>query len=723
MTKDRRSMLGLLTAAAAFPILGATVPALAKVAKKAAKAPAKAGFGASPVPHLTDPWPGPYGGVPPFGKIRVADFEPALDWAMDDQRLSIKAITHNPATPDFANTIEALESSGQAFGRVTAIYGIYDSNLSDKAFQAVSEKMSPKLAAFADEITQNEALFARVEAVYKTQDQMNLTPEQKRLLWLNYRDFVRAGAKLSKADKAKVAAINQALATHFDTFSKNLLHDESKVTWIGKDDLAGLPDSFVASLAAKATALGKPGQYAVQNTRSAMEPFQTYSTRRDLREKVWRLFILRGDNNDASDNKTTCAEILRLRAGRALLLGYPTHAHWRLEKAMAKTPDNALNLLMAVWEPAVDRVHEEVADMQKIAEAEHAGITIAPWDYRFYAEKVRKSRYDLDEAEIKPYLQMDKIRDGIFWVAGRMYGFEFQPIHDIPTFHADMQTYKVLRHGELVGVWYFDPYARDGKNSGAWESEYQSQAKFPQVRKVVCSNNCNFIKPEPGQPVLISWDDAETMFHEFGHAIHALSSNVTYGSLAGTSVATDFVEFPSQLNEHWLPIPEVLEKFAVHYKTGEPMPQALQTKIQNSLKFNQGFDMVELLACAIFDMQVHLAGNVPIDIAQFEKDDMAKLNMPKEIVMRHRPTQFAHIFSSDDYSAGYYSYVWSDALVADVHEAFMSAGGPFAGDTAKRYFDTILSRGNTSDQAEEYRAFMGRDVNRDALMRMKGFAA
>ncbi len=713
-------MLGLFVAATAL----AAVPAVARPAKKKAGKAAKAGKGpaASPAPYLTDPWGGPYGGVPAFNKVKVSDFEPALDWSMDQQRAAIKAITHDPAKPDFANTIVALESSGQAFGRVSAVYGIWDSNLSDKAFQAVSSKMSPKLAAFADEITQNEALFARVEAVYKTQDTMNLTPEQKRLLWLNDRDFVRAGAKLSKADKAKVAAINQKLATHFDTFSKNLLHDEAQVTWVTKDDLAGLPDSFVASLAAKATALNKPGQYAVQNTRSAMEPFLTYSTRRDLREKVWRLFILRGDNNDASDNKTLCSEILRLRAERALLLGYPTHAHWRLEKAMAKTPDNALDLLMAVWGPAVGRVHEEVADMQKIADAETAGITIAPWDYRFYAEKVRKSRYDLDESEIKPYLQMDKIRDGIFWVAGRMYGFEFHPVHDIPTFHADMQTYKVMRHGELVGVWYFDPYAREGKNSGAWESEYQGQARVPEARKVVCSNNCNFIKPQPGQPVLISWDDAETMFHEFGHAIHALSSNVTYGSLAGTNVATDFVEFPSQLNEHWLPIPEVLEKFAVHYKTGEPMPKALQAKIQNSLKFNQGFNTVELLACAIIDMQFHLAGNVPVDIAQFEKDNLAKLNMPKEIVMRHRPTQFAHIFSSDDYSAGYYSYVWSDALVADVHEAFMSAGGPFAGDTARRYFDTILSRGNTADQAEQYRAFMGRDVNRDALMRMKGFA-
>lgn len=716
MSTDRRSMLGFFVAASAL----AAAPVLAKPAKGKVKALATAA--ASPAPYLTDPWTGPYGGVPAFNKVKVSDFEPALDWAMDQQRTELKAITADTAKPDFANTIEALESSGQAFGRVTSVYSVWDANLSDAKFQAVSTKMSPKLAAFSDEITQNAPLFARVEAVYKTQDTMNLTPEQKRLLWLNYRDFVRAGAKLSKADKAKVADINKQLATHFDTFSKHLLHDEAQVTLITKADLGGLPDSFVASLAAKAKAMGHDGQYAVQNTRSAMEPFLTYSTNRPLREKIWRTFIMRGDNNDASDNKKVCSEILRLRAERALLLGYPTHAHWRLEKAMAKTPQNAMDLMMAVWGPAVGRVHEEVADMQKIADSEGKGVTISPWDYRYYAEKVRKARYDLDEAEIKPYLQMDKIRDGIFWTAGRMYGLEFEPVHDITTFHADMQTYKVLRNGQLVGVWYFDPYAREGKNSGAWETEYQSQARFPHVRKVVCSNNTNFIKPEPGKPVLISWDDAETMFHEFGHAIHALSSNVTYGSLAGTNVATDFVEFPSQLNEHWLPVPEVLEKFAVHYETGAPMPKELQTKIQNSLKFNQGFEMVELLACAIVDMQFHLAGNVPVNVSSFEKDALAKLNMPKEIVMRHRPTQFAHIFSSDDYSAGYYSYVWSDALVADVYEAFMKAGGPFAGDTAKRYFDTILSRGNTVDQAQEYRDFMGRDVNRDALMRLKGFA-
>jgi peptidyl-dipeptidase Dcp len=713
MTLDRRHILSLLGASALTPSL--TLAATPKRKKKTMAS------GKSPAPYLTDPWTGPYGGVPAFTKVKVSDFEPALTWGMDAERAEIRALTAQRSVATFPNTIEGLEKAGEAFGRVGAVYYIWDGNLSDKAFQSVSARMSPKLAAFSDEITQNEALFARVKHVNDA-DQSALTPEQKRLLWLTYRDFVRAGAALSKADKAKVADINKKLASLFDTFSKNLLHDEAQVTWIGPNDLDGLPDSFKASLAAKAKDLGKPGQYAVQNTRSAMEPFLTYSTNRPLREKVWRFYIMRGDNNDAWDNKKGNSEILKLRAERALLLGYKTHAHWRLEKAMAKTPENALDLMMVVWGPAVNRVHEEVADMQKIADTEGKGVKIEAWDYRYYAEKVRKARYDLDEAEMKPYLQMDKIRDGIFWVAGRMYGFDFEPVTDVPVFHPDVQTYKVLRNGELAGVWYFDPYAREGKNSGAWETEYQSQSRFPEVHKVVVSNNCNFIKPEPGKPVLISWDDAETMFHEFGHAIHALSSNVTYQSLAGTAVATDFVEFPSQLNEHWLPIPEVLNKFALHHETGQPMPAELLQKIQNSLKFNQGFITVEYLADAILDMQYHLAGNVHVDIAQFEKDTLAKLNMPKEIVLRHRPTQFAHIFSSDDYSAGYYSYLWSDALVADVYEAFMKVGGPFAGDTAKRYFDTILSRGNTVDQAQEFRDFMGRDVDRGALMRLRGFA-
>ncbi|MGA9659964.1 MAG: M3 family metallopeptidase, partial [Asticcacaulis sp.] len=598
---------------------------------------------------------------------------------------------------------------------------VWDSSLSSDAFQKVSAKLSPIRAAFGDEIQQNPLLFQRIETVYNNRAQFKLNPQQDRLLWKTYNGFVRNGAKLTEAQKKEVADINQRLATLFDNFSSNLKHDEAQAVFVTKDDLDGLPENFVASMAAKAKDLGRDGEYAIQNTRSAMEPFTTYSTRRDLREKVWTAYIMRGDNKDTWDNSAIGSEILKLRAKRAKLYGYPTHAHWRLEIAMAKTPENAMNLMEAVWGPAVNRVHEEVADMQAIADAEGAKITIAPWDYRFYAEKVKKAKYDLDESELKPYLQLDKMQAAMFWCAEKMYGFTFVQVTDVPVFHPDVTTYKVMRDGKQVGVWYYDPYAREGKSSGAWESEYQSQShELNQI--CIVSNNCNFLKAEAGQSILISWDDAETMFHEFGHAIHALSSNVWYLSQAGTNTATDFVEFPSQLNEHWLPLPTVLNQFAVHYKTGEPMPAELQEKLMRSSKFNQGFATVEYLACALIDMKYHLAGEVDIDINAFADAELNKLNMPKEIVMRHRPTQFFHIFADDGYSAGYYSYLWSDALVADAYEKFMAEGGPFDGPTAKNYFDNILSVGDTIPQDVAYRNFLGRDVQRDALMRMRGFA-
>ena len=711
MTKtslDRRTLLTLMTATSMSPSL----------AFAAAKSAPKAAVTGN---YLTKPWPGPYGGVPPFDQVKIADFEPAYAAAIAEKRAEIRAITLVRSVPTFANTIEAYEAAGQAYDRVGAVYDVWNSNLSTADFQAVSEKISPLKAAFEDEINQDPLLFQRISAVYDKRETLKLNPQQQRLLWKKYTKLTRNGAKLTPAEKTQVADINKKLASLFDTFSKNLKHDEAQATFITKDDLAGLPDTFVASAAAKAKDMGKDGLYAIQNTRSAMEPFLTFSTRRDLREKIWTAYIMRGDNNDAWDNKQVASQILKLRAERAKLYGYKTHAHWRLEIAMAKTPENAMGLMEAVWGPAVNRVHEEVADMHAIADAEKANITIAPWDYRFYSEKVKKAKYDLDEAALKPYLQLDKIQAAMFYCANRMYGFSFEPIHDVPVFQADVTTYKVMRDGKQVGVWYYDPYAREGKSSGAWETEYQSQSG---MRKTICicSNNCNFIKAEAGKPILISWIDATTMFHEFGHAIHALSSNVYYTSQAGTNTATDFVEFPSQLNEHWLPVPEVLEKFCVHYETGEPMPKDLQEKLAKSAKFNQGFDTVEYLADALIDMEYHLAGDVDVDIGQFEKDYLARINMPKEIVLRHRPTQFAHIFSSDDYSAGYYSYLWSDALVADVHEKFMAAGGPFAGTTAHDYFTHILSVGDTIPQDEAYRNLMGRDVNRDALMRQRGFA-
>jgi peptidyl-dipeptidase Dcp len=453
-----------------------------------------------------------------------------------------------------------------------------------------------------------------------------------------------------------------------------------------------------------------------------MEPFLTYSDRRDLREKVWRTYYNRGDNGDAHDNNAIIAEILKLRAERAKLLGYATHAHWRLENTMAKTPERAMRLLEAVWKPAVARVHEEVADMQAIADEEGAGIKIAPWDYRYYAEKVRKAKYDLDENAVKPYLQLEKLREGMFWVAGQLFGLQFKPIEGVPVYQPDVRVFEVTdAAGKHVGLWYLDPYARPGKRSGAWMNAYRPQERFDGEVTPIVSNNANFVPGKPGEPILISWTDAETLFHEFGHALHGLNSNVSYPSLAGTRVPRDYVEFPSQLLERWLSTPEVLNRFALHYQTGKPIPQDLVAKIEKAATFNQGFETVEYLASAIVDMKLHLAGDRPIDPDRFERETLAALGMPDEIVMRHRTPQFSHVFAGDGYSAGYYSYLWADTLSADAFEAFTEAGGPYDKAVAKRLHDDVFAAGNTVDPAEAYRAFRGRDAGVAALMRKRGF--
>lgn len=675
---------------------------------------------------LLAPWTGPHGGAPAFDKVNIQDFKPAFEAAMAGQRTKIDAIVSTSAPPNFANTIAALEDSGRDLDRVYAFFNVYTSTLNDKAMQAIEQEMSPKLAAFQDEIIQNPRLFARIKAVYDAREHSGLSPEQQRVTWVIYRRFARQGAALTPGQKTRMGAINQRLASLYTTFSQNELSDEE--TWTlaltSQDDLAGLPASLVDGAAREAQAKSLKGQWLITNTRSSMEPFLTYSSRRDLREKGFRMWAMRGDNGDAHDNNTIITEILKLRAERARLLGFKTHAHWITDDQMAKTPDAAMDLMLKVWAPAVARVAEEVADMQKIADAEGAKITIAPWDYRYYAEKVRKAKYDLDEAQIKPYLQLEKLREGMFWAAGQLYGFEFVQVTDLPVAQPDIRTFEVRRGGQRVGLWYFDPYARPGKNSGAWMSEYRSQERFKGEVTPIVSNNANFVKGAPGEPILVSWDDASTMFHEFGHALHGLNSNVTYPSLAGTSVARDFVEFPSQLNEHWLPTHEVLTRFATHYKTGEPMPDALAAKIKKAHTFNKGFDTVEYLASAIVDMKAHLAGDTPIEPRAFEKATLAEIGMPKEIIMRHRMPHFGHIFSGDGYSAGYYDYIWADTLTADAAEAFEeSPGGFYDKATAKRLHDCIMSVGNTIDAGEAFRRFRGRDVTIDALMRDRGFPA
>ncbi|WPB79814.1 M3 family metallopeptidase [Archangium violaceum] len=694
----------------------------AQAAPVAQSAPAQA----APVQNpLLVKWTGPYGGVPPFDKVRVEQFKPALEAAMEEFRQEIAAIANDPAAPTFENTIAAMESVGKTLDDVETLYGIWGSTMSGPEHQAIQREMAPRLAAFGDEITQNEKLFRRIEAVYQSPDKAKLTPEQQRLTWLRYTNFVRAGAKLDAEAKKRLASINQRLASLYTGFGQNVLADEENYVVVleSEADLAGLPDSVRAGAAAAAETRGMKGKWVITNTRSSMEPFLTYSARRDLREKVWRNYVNRGDNGDARDNNQIISEVLQLRAERAKLLGYATHAHWRLENAMAKTPERAMQLMEAVWTPAVARAREEVADMQAIANKEGAKLKIEPWDYRYYAEKVRKAKYDLDQNEVKPYLQLEKLREGMFWVAGELFGFSFTPVNDVPVYHPDVRVWEVKdkASGKHVGLWYFDPYARQGKRSGAWMNAYRSQERYKDEVTTIVSNNSNFVKGAPGEPVLISWTDAETLFHEFGHALHGLNSNVTYPTLSGTSVARDYVEFPSQLLEHWLSTPEVLNTYALHYQTGKPIPAALVAKIEKASTFNQGFDTVEYLSSALVDMKLHLAGSQKIDPDAFERDTLGALGMPKEIVMRHRTPQFGHVFASDGYSAGYYSYLWSDTLTADAFEAFTEGKGAYDKTVSERLRKSVFSVGNTVDPAEAYRGFRGKDAGTDALMRKRGF--
>ena len=672
---------------------------------------------------LLKEWTGPYGGVPPFDQVKVEQFKPALMTAMAQNLKEIDAIANSTEAPTFDNTIVALERSGRPLARVTTIYGVWSGNLNTKEFAAVETEMEPLLAAHNDRIVQNARLFARIAAVYDSPTKSSLTPEQQRLVWVDWKNFTFQGAKLNPADKAKLAELNQKLAGLYTKFRANQLSDEEiyALTIDREADLAGLPKSQIDAAAAEAEGRGQKGKWMIANTRSAMEPFLTYSSNRALREKGFRMWTSRGDNRDAHDNNGIIPEILSLRAQKAKLLGYPTFAHWKLADGMAKTPDAALALVMKVWQPAVVRVHQDVAEMQKIADAEGGKFKIEPWDYRYYAEKVRLAKYNLDMNQVKPYLQLDKVREAMFWMAGQLYGLTFTPVTGVPVFQADVRVFEVKGPaGEHVGLWYFDPYARAGKRSGAWMSAYREQENFDKSIPTIVSNNANFTKPAAGEPVLISWDDASTMFHEFGHALHGLNSNVRYLSLSGTNVARDFVEFPSQVHEHFLSTPDVLSRFLVNAQ-GQKMPAELVTKIHNASTFNAGFSTVETLASTIVDLRIHLAGDAKIDPREFEKTTLAEIGMPHEIVMRHRLPQFGHIFSGEGYAAGYYSYLWAEVLDHDAFEAFEETGNPYDPATAKRFHDDIMSVGNTVDPAIAFHNFRGREPSVDALLRDHGF--
>jgi peptidyl-dipeptidase Dcp len=675
---------------------------------------------------LLSPWTGPYGGVPPFDRVAVADFEAAIEAGMADQLARIDAIAANPAAASFANTSAELERAGRLLGRVRAVYDVFSGGLNDEAMQEVERRMAPRLTAFADRIIQNEQLFARVAAVYETREQAGLTSEQQRLAWLHYTDFVRAGARLDAPAKQRLAAINADLAELYTTFTQNVLKDEETqaVVLDAESDLAGCPDAVREAAAAAAQERGLGG-WVISNTSSSVEPFLTYADRRDLREKAWRMFVDRGGRGGSTDNHAAIARILSLRAERARLLGSATHAHWRLEDSMAKTPERALELMQAVWKPAVARVREDVAGMQALADAEGTGIRIEPWDYRYYAEKLRKATYDIEEAQIMPYLQLDKLREGMFFTAERLCGLRFQPAdpRQVPVYHPDVGAWEVRDAADnVVGLFFFDPFARKGKRSGAWMDSPRSQERFDGDVPAIVTNTCNFPKPAAGKPALVSWDDATTLFHEFGHALHGLCSRANYPSLSGTNVARDYVEFPSQILEHWLSTPDVLGRFAVHHLTGQSMPLELVAKRERSRRIDEGFRAVEFIASAWVDMQLHLADDPPLDPATFERDALAALGMPREIVMRHRPTHFLHLFAADGYAAGYYSYLWADAITADAWEAFNEASGPWDQAVAERLLKHVFAAGNTTPPDEGYRAFRGRDPDFSALMRKRGFA-
>jgi peptidyl-dipeptidase Dcp len=698
----------------ALILMGASMPALAEAKKEVANSPA-------PASAILDPWTGPYDGVPPWDQVKPANFPTAFDGAMKQTKAEFEAILTNPAPVTFDNTIKANELAGASVNRLFSIWGVHSSNLSNPEIRKIQAEWEPKISAFFNELQLDARWFQRVQYLYQERENLGLDKAQMRLLERTYDGLVRNGARLNAEQKAQLIGYETEIAKKFSDFQNKVLADEETyILLTDPADVAGLPDSFVASLKAAAEAKGKTG-WAVANTRSAIQPFLENSPRRDLREKIWRAFTMRGDNGDANDTNTTIAEILKLRQQRAELLGFETHAHYRMADTMAKEPEKAMDLMMKVWPAAVARVKEEVADMQAIADKEKAGITIEPWDYRYYAEKVRKAKYDLDQNELKPYFQLDNMVAAMFDAANKLYGMSFtENTGTVPVFEPEVRTFEVKRDGKLIGLFYLDNFARAGKRSGAWMTTYRDQFKLSGKNNItLASNNNNFVKGAGGKPTLISIDDASTLFHEFGHALHYLNYDITWPGLGNTP--RDFVEFPSQVNENWLLTPYILNTYAKHAETGEPIPQALVDKIKASDTFNQGFSTVEYLSSAILDMMLHHRKDAVADPRAFEKEALAQIGMPKEMVMRHRLPQFNHLFSSDGYSAGYYSYLWSETMDADTWAAFTDKGDVWDKETAERFRSMLLSTGNESDRIEAYRAFRGRDPDVKYIMQKRGF--
>ena len=719
----RHALTGVLLSGTALMLSGTPLRAQTRAAGGSAR-----GAAATAGNALTAEWTGPFGGVPAWDKLDIDLFPGAFTEAMDEYRRQFTAIRDSAGAPTFENTHLALMNIGNTLNRVYSYWGVQSSNLANERVQAVEAEWEPKLSAFFDEMSLDDKMFQRHKAIYDGRNTANLDAQKMRIVERAYEGYVRNGANLDAAGKARLTAINTELAGLFSQFSAKLLADESTYTIVENEaELAGLEPAFKASLAAAATAQNQQGKWAIKNTRSSAQPVLQFASNRALREKVWRAFTSRGDNGNANDTKATIVRILALRQERAVLLGFKNHAEYRMQDTMAKEPARGMELMQRVWTPAVARVREEVRDMQEIANAESRSnngqpITIEAWDYLYYSEKVRKARYDVSENEVKPYLQLNKMVEAMYWAAGQLYDLAFQEnTGTIPVFDPKVRTFEVTnsKTGAHVGVHYLDNFAREGKRSGAWMTTYRDQRRLAPAQTAITSNNNNFTEGAEGHPTLISLDDASTLFHEFGHGIHYLLQDINYPDLAG--VPRDFVEFPSQVNENWLMTPEILGQFALHYETGQAMPEALREKILNSDKFNQGYSTVEYLASAIMDMKLHDRETPVTDIAAFETETLGALGMPREIVMRHRLPQFGHLFSSDAYSAGYYSYLWSETMDADTWAAFNEAGGPWDRTIADKFRTVLLSTGNETDRAEAYRVFRGRDPDVRALLAKRGF--
>lgn len=674
---------------------------------------------------LIEEWTGPYGGVPAFDKMTINDIKPALEIGMKQHLEDIDAITANTETPTFENTIVPMEKAGEVLDRVQRYYGIWSANVSSPEFREIQGEMAPIMSEFQSKISQNEALFSRIKTVYDNSLIEPLEADQQRVVQLIYEGFAMNGAELDAEKKARYAAINKELSSLYTNFSNNILADEENyVVYLTKDQLSGLSESMIKSMEKIASDKGQEGKYAIPNTRSYMSPFLTYSDERELRKQVWTNYYSRGDNGDEFDNNENVAKILKLRKERVGLLGYDNYADWRLQNRMAKNSKNVMNLLDQVWEASTARVKEEVTDMQAVANANGDNITIEPWDYSYYAEKVRKQKYDLDSDEVKQYLQLDKLTDALFFVAKEVFNYKFTPVPEgsVPVFQEDVKVWEVtnIETGDYIGLWYLDPYARKGKRSGAWATMYRAHSTFDGKKTVLASNNSNFVKPAAGEPLLVSWDDATTFLHEFGHALHFFSSEVRYPTL--NSGVRDYTEFQSQVLERWLSTDKVINQFLVHYKTGEPMPKELVDKIKKASTFNQGFATTEYLASAIMDMKFHMADPTNMDVDAFERETLTEMKMPKELVMRHRTPHFGHVFSGEGYATAYYGYMWADVLTADAAEAFReSPDGFYDKELASKMVRTLFAPRNAMDPAEAYRLFRGRDAKIDALMRDRGF--